>query len=175
MAKTLNDATIRRLSAAQREMLMAHVDGWAPIVVVSGKVSSRKTRRALIDLGLLFLVRGRGAINRRPRKTKITDEGRRVLGIILGDQADQIARAQARASDAAFDAGEAARTLNALQKLREFRSQTNPAKSPNRKNSTNSSSSEGLIGRCSPAIDSSLAMISSGEAPASYLADSVKR
>lgn len=86
MATRLSDGAIRSLTNIQREMLIAHIDGAVLII----RADYNKVLRALVLRGLL---RPSTPHSVRPRATILTEEGRRALGIILGDYADALVRA----------------------------------------------------------------------------------
>lgn len=79
---------INKLSKPQRDSLMAHADGPQPIVV-SPEIL---TRSALIDRGLIRYVIPGGVPTARPHRTALTEIGREVLCVMLGDLADTLAR-----------------------------------------------------------------------------------
>lgn len=80
-------ATIRRMTANQRDLLIAHIDGEVAVRLVDTLVMVRRT---LIDAGLL---RGVPPNTTRPRFTALTERGRAAVGMILGDYADALCRA----------------------------------------------------------------------------------
>lgn len=82
----LSDGAIRALTNIQREMLISHIDGAVLII----RADYNKVLRALVLRGLL---RPSSPQTTRPRATILTDEGRRALGVILGDYADALVRA----------------------------------------------------------------------------------
>lgn len=99
-------STILRLKIPQREMLIAHIDGEVP--VVRSAEGRSQVRDSLILHGLL-----RGSTNTpRPRATVLTEDGRRALGIILGDYADALSRA------GLFEQADPVRVLKELKALR---------------------------------------------------------
>lgn len=81
----LSEHTIMNLSPAQHSMLIAHIDGPVEVFVINHLV-----RRALLTRRLL---RGHPSGSIRPRKTILTEEGRRVVGVILGCYADALVNA----------------------------------------------------------------------------------
>lgn len=84
---TISDATIRKLTANQRDILIAHIDGEVGVSLVDGLVMVRK---ALMDAGM---IRGTPQGSTRPRYTVLTDKGRMAVAMILGDYADALIRA----------------------------------------------------------------------------------
>src|SRR5579863_25172 len=88
MPKPVSDAEIRRLSAAQRNLLIDHIDG--PVDVSLINRWDKSARRGLISTRLLE-GHPRGSI--RPRQTTLTERGREALGMVLGDYADALVRA----------------------------------------------------------------------------------
>ncbi len=81
------DDAIRRLSTAQREALLAHID--VRVAVVSSDRRIVHTRRSLMSMGLL---RGCPTGSIRPVETALTEEGRRAACLILADYADALMR-----------------------------------------------------------------------------------
>lgn len=77
-----------RMPKAQRDLLIAHIDGPQPLTI--GHESM--VRNALLARDLLRF-NDRTAF--RPKTTHLTDTGREVLCIILGDYADALVRAGA--------------------------------------------------------------------------------
>jgi hypothetical protein len=104
----LSDHAISRLSASQRSVLVDHVDGEVGVVVAAYR--NLQARNSLIRIGLL-----RTAIPNapRPRSTVLTEEGRRVLGAVLGEYADALVRAGLLDEE---------NSLSPLQVLRELKS-----------------------------------------------------
>lgn len=89
MAKaSFSDGAIRMLTFHQRNVLLAHIDG--PVDIVATTFGKVQIRNGLMDGGLL---RGDPANTVRPRKTALTEAGRRAVGMILGDYADALVRA----------------------------------------------------------------------------------
>ncbi len=82
------DGSVRRLSVAQREMLVEHVDRHVP---VDNRPGPRivQVRTWLVTSGLL---KGYPAGAPRPTHTALTDEGRAAVGFILGQYADTLMR-----------------------------------------------------------------------------------
>lgn len=124
---------IRRFSRAQRDFIIAHIDG--PVQINVHYTPLGLTRNLLVGLGVLRLV-PIGA--EKPRFTELTSDGREALGVILGDYADALVAAGMLDRESVFAK---------LAQWKAGRSKTNPAKSPNLKNSTNPSSSLSDIGR----------------------------
>lgn len=84
--RPLSDAEVRRLSSAQRDLLITHIDGDVAVTIGHGTAA----RQALMRSGLLYpTVPGA----RRPRFTRLTERGRRAVGMILGDCADALVKA----------------------------------------------------------------------------------
>ncbi len=130
----LSDMAIRNLRHAQRSMLINHIDQAVDIDVRENP----QTRLSLIQLGLL---RGHPVGAARPRATMLTEGGRYAVGLLLGYYADALV--EAGFLEAPLDES----PLAVLQRMKAERSQMNPAKSPNLKNSTNPESSSSDIGR----------------------------
>jgi hypothetical protein len=84
---TISDATIRKLTANQRDMLISHIDGEVGVSLVDGLTMVRRT---LMDAGL---IRGTPQGSMRPRYTALTERGRMAVAMILGDYADALVRA----------------------------------------------------------------------------------
>lgn len=82
----LSDAAALRLSSAQRDMLIAHIDGDVGIIRSFQAVA----RKALLARGLL---RTPSCHTARPAFTRLTDAGRQAVAVILGDYADALVRA----------------------------------------------------------------------------------
>lgn len=76
-----------RLSQAQREYLVDHIDGARPITAESVDAA---TRRALLHQELIYVI---PCGSQRPVKTALTDLGRATLGAFLGMEADRLRRA----------------------------------------------------------------------------------
>lgn len=129
----ISDNAIRKLRNAQRAALLRHIDCAVEVDLKNGP----HTRHSLIELGLL---RGHPAGTVRPRHTVLTEAGRYAAALLLGDCADALVAA----GFLEFPLGE--RPIAILQRLKAERSQMNPAKSPNLKNSTNPESSSSDMG-----------------------------
>lgn len=84
---SFSDDDIRKLTFHQRNLLLAHIDG--PVDVAATDVGKVQMRNGLMGGGLL---RGDPANTIRPRRTALTEAGRRALGIILGEYADALVR-----------------------------------------------------------------------------------
>lgn len=132
----LSDFAIRKLSVAQRNYLISHVQEGRVPVNTGGPTAA--PRIALSGHGL---IRGWPRDVDRPRFTELTEHGRYAASLILGDYADALVAAGYL--ELPFDE----RPLTVLQRLKAERSQMNPAKSPNLKNSENPTSSSSDIGR----------------------------
>lgn len=130
----VSDGDIRALRTGQREMLLRHVN--RPVEV--NIHDHPQIRISLLAKGLL---RGYPTDAARPRHTVLTEHGRYAACLILGDYADALVAA----GFLDFPLGE--RPLAMLQRWKAERSQMNPAKSPNLKNSTKPESSSSDIGR----------------------------
>lgn len=82
-------AFVRRLSVVQRDELTKHVAGAQPVIVSKmGDDGRYQTIRKLVELQLV-----RGDDPHRPRFTALTEAGRRVAAIILGEYADALVAA----------------------------------------------------------------------------------
>lgn len=82
-----SERDVLNFSAAQRKMLIDHVDGAVPI---NWNDNSGGVRRVLLSRKLL---RGEPHGTSRPQWTVLTEDGRDALGAILGDCADTLVRA----------------------------------------------------------------------------------
>jgi hypothetical protein len=113
----LSSENIRRITSIQRALLIDHIDG--PVMVRRGH--DRVSRQRLLTLGLIqpFPI---GTQSRRPQATVSTMEGRRVMAIILGQYADALADRESAAPIKL----QAATTLKALERLREYRRISSP-------------------------------------------------
>jgi len=139
--------TARELSGPKREYLLRHIDVQVPF----DRRSERGTVSALLRLGLIRDAKG-SCHSRFPAATTLTDYGRSVVAAILAEYADALVRAGCLEVDE--NTAREIRPLEMLARLKaswkaqaESFSQANPPKSPNRKNSTNPSSSAADIGR----------------------------
>lgn len=133
----MTDIAIRRMTAAQRDFLLRHVpDRKVPVNLQDAP----QTRISLTGLGLIqgYPLNLPGS---RPRHTVLTERGRYAAALLLGDYADALVAA------GFLDLPLDERPLAVLQRMKAERSQMNPAKSPNLKNSTNPGSSSSDIGR----------------------------
>lgn len=88
LKSTLSDASIRKLTMLQRNLLIDHIDG--EVDVVLSDPHKTQTRNAMMVLGLL---RGTPSQANRPRATVLTERGRMAVAMILGDYADALVRA----------------------------------------------------------------------------------
>ncbi len=79
---------VNKMSKPLRDSLTAHANGPQPIVV--GPESS--SRSALISRGLVRYDLPGNVPTRRPHRTALTDLGREVLCVMLGDYADALVR-----------------------------------------------------------------------------------
>jgi len=77
---------VRQLTSLQRDMLIDHIDG--QVVVLANHL--KNVRNSLIRIGLLA---GWPMHSKRPRATALTEPGRQVVGMILGQYADALVRA----------------------------------------------------------------------------------
>lgn len=77
----------RRLSWDQQELLIAHVVGNQAVINGTGMIDreTRKTRASLAQRGLIKIVPGQ-------HQTAITELGREIAAIVLGDAADRLVR-----------------------------------------------------------------------------------
>lgn len=82
----LPDHVIRKFTSAQRDMLIDHIDG-------AVEVFATHLVQARLSLLRHKLLRPHPAGAIRPRQTTLTEEGRRAVGLILGDCADVLVRA----------------------------------------------------------------------------------
>lgn len=76
---------VRRLSGAQRELLIEHIDQGCPVLP-----QQVITRNALLALEL---IRSTRPLDRHPRRTVLTERGRMVLAMLLGQYADALVKA----------------------------------------------------------------------------------
>jgi hypothetical protein len=84
----ISETELRKLTVCQRNMLIGHIDGEVDVTICDPhKVQSRN---ALIGQGYL---RGSPTGAVRPRTTVLTERGRAMLGMVLGDYADALIRA----------------------------------------------------------------------------------
>ncbi len=129
----LSNCAIRKLRHAQRASLIRHIDQAVEVDIGDAP----HTRLSLISLGLIqgYPI---GAV--RPRHTVLTEAGRYAAALILGDYADALVAA------GFLDFPLDEQPYAVLQRMKAERSQMNPAKSPNLKNSTNPVSSSSDIG-----------------------------
>lgn len=81
-----SEHVVSKLTSMQRAMLIDHIDGHLRVVAVE----LMNVRRTLLAAKLL---RGHPQFSIRPRETALTEEGRRVVGMILGQYADALVRA----------------------------------------------------------------------------------
>jgi hypothetical protein len=79
---------VAKMPKLQRDSLVAHIEG--PQQIVTGM--ERFTRQALISRGLLHHDPA-NMMTSRPSKTALTELGREVVCIILGDYADALVKA----------------------------------------------------------------------------------
>jgi hypothetical protein len=84
-----NDGIAQKLSAAQKEYLVDHLDGKRAIA--NRDAHEIRTRGALIARKL---IQHKETITSRPTATVLTDKGRDALCAILGEYAEQLMRAQ---------------------------------------------------------------------------------
>jgi len=85
------------LSDAQKEFLLAHVDGVHPIVH-----GETKTRKLMIGRGFARYVQSdcsRGTFNRRPKATRLTHYGRHILCAILARETEILLYEEQRRTD----------------------------------------------------------------------------
>lgn len=89
----VTDALVRKLSNAQREHLLQHVDGPVPIIRRDARVDkSYLTGPALHQLGLVI---GTPYRSMRPSHTILTESGRDAVAKILANYADALVTAGA--------------------------------------------------------------------------------
>lgn len=86
MTKIMTDLAVLKLSMMQRAVLIDHIDGAVELIIAERKM----VRVSLMQIGLLRAENPRAI---RPRATVLTEQGRRAVGIILGDYADALVRA----------------------------------------------------------------------------------
>ncbi len=110
----VSDAFARKLSAAQRALLVDHIDGELTI----STAHQRPVRESLMRLGLL---RGTTPHSNRPRATVLTEAGRMAVGKILGECADALIRAGLLQQE---------RPLDVLRRLRAMRTGDLPPEQP---------------------------------------------
>lgn len=79
------ESIVRRLSGTQRELLVDHIDQGAPV-----RPQQALTRSALLALDLIRSTRPH---DRHPRRTVLTEKGRMVLAMLLGQYADALVKA----------------------------------------------------------------------------------
>lgn len=84
----LSTATILNLSASQRALLIAHIDG--PVELSVADRHLMRTRLTLTRAGLLL---GHPHNSPRPRKTALSDAGKQAVCAVLGEAADALVRA----------------------------------------------------------------------------------
>lgn len=86
----MDDCTAKRvgqsLSSAQRDMLIEHVDGIKLIWLGVIRTERATTRNGLIERNLIRWNKS----TPRPTHTRITDDGRCVLGFVLGAYVDAL-------------------------------------------------------------------------------------
>jgi hypothetical protein len=136
MRMKISDTAIRNLSVAQRDYLIRHVAIGRVPVNTGGPTAGPR-----ISLSGHGLIRGFPLTADRPRHTELTEHGRYAACLLLGDYADALVLA------GFLELPPDERPLATLQRMKAERSQMNPAKSPNLKNSTNPTSSSSDIGR----------------------------
>lgn len=84
----IHEDIARKLSRAARHLLVAHVDGTAP------NVADNHHQATLATLMTAELVSfGPGEQSARPRFSRITENGREVLGYVLAEFAEALVRA----------------------------------------------------------------------------------
>lgn len=83
--------TARRLSHAQRELLIAHVPAHCPVDNTISKPAAdrRRTARSLIGEELIRYETD----SERPMFSVLTETGREVVAVVLGDYAEALIRA----------------------------------------------------------------------------------
>lgn len=82
----------RKLSVPKREVLIEHLDGgeWIEALVVVRNSARNKTIHVLMDDGL---IRYAGYGRSGQKTTRITDDGRMVLALVLASYAESLIRA----------------------------------------------------------------------------------
>ena len=85
----------QRLSKHQRDMLVEHIDGklFVPVPVTLRNPARNRSTLALIDAKLIRYSGHWRSDHNRPQSTRITDDGRQVLAIILAQYAEALIRA----------------------------------------------------------------------------------
>jgi hypothetical protein len=128
---------VHNLSTAQRDLLIRHIDRAVDVVICD----QPRSREALLKTGLLKPELP--GPQPKPRRTVLTEKGRRAVAMILAEYAEALVAA------GYLEAYQEETPMQVLQRLKAAQcdSQTNPAKSPNLKNSVNPDSSSELIGR----------------------------
>jgi hypothetical protein len=115
MSRTpIADGEIRRLTKAQRDLLIDHVDGEVPVILANNHYIST-IRNSLMKMGLL---KSSTPHTNWPRATLLTERGRLALSMVLADYADALVRA-----------GLFPEPLNALAVLRSLKAGRTPSDS----------------------------------------------
>lgn len=83
----ISDGLVKRLTQHQRDLLVEHIDGEVEIARASHLVP---VRNSLMRTGMLKPAQ---TGTTRPKGTLLTERGRQVVGMILGEAADQLVRA----------------------------------------------------------------------------------
>jgi hypothetical protein len=114
----LSEPAVRKLSAPQHDLLLAHIDG--PVDVVAADSHMTQVRRSLLNLGLLR-PHPHGAI--RPKHTVLSSAGRHAVGTILAGYADALVNAGLMEQE---------NPIGALQALRDLKMAGFPTRRPAR-------------------------------------------
>src|SRR5271156_4079611 len=88
MEKPITTSEVRRLSQRQRDLMIAHIDREVDVIMKNNHLAP--VRNSLMRIGML-----KGATQGdRPRATVLTERGRQVVCIILGQCADALMQSQ---------------------------------------------------------------------------------
>jgi hypothetical protein len=130
----ITDAFVRKVSIAQRQILIEHIDGAVP--VVRGDQCRTQTTNALLANGLLRDASHCGVGSSRPRETLLTERGRETVARVLAEYADALSKVMELA-DAEI------RPLQMLQRLKQMRAATRWTVPPEEPEEADSASPEG--------------------------------